>query len=109
MRITVPTLPNYIINAATTTPQISAELATERIAAFVANGNVAVLTGAGVSVDSGIRAYRGKDGLYMNPNYKYVFKLLAMDLHSNSVVGLFSYALHDYIGGSFGLNSCAVP
>ncbi|EKD00749.1 hypothetical protein A1Q2_04941 [Trichosporon asahii var. asahii CBS 8904] len=28
-----------------------------------------IVTGAGVSVDSGIRAYRGKEGAYMNPNY----------------------------------------
>jgi hypothetical protein len=31
-----------------------------------------VLTGAGVSVDSGVKAYRGKDGRYMNPDYKCV-------------------------------------
>lgn len=29
-----------------------------------------IVTGAGVSVDSGIRAYRGKEGAYMNPNYQ---------------------------------------
>lgn len=28
-----------------------------------------LITGAGVSVDSGIRAYRGKEGHYSNPNY----------------------------------------
>ncbi|KAH8115594.1 hypothetical protein DFH11DRAFT_1295238 [Phellopilus nigrolimitatus] len=33
--------------------------AVERISAFLSPGNAAVLTGAGVSVDSGIRAYRG--------------------------------------------------
>lgn len=31
-----------------------------------------LITGAGVSVDSGIRAYRGKEGHYSNPNYKWV-------------------------------------
>jgi NAD-dependent deacetylase sirtuin 4 len=44
--------------------------AIERVARFLAPGNVTVLTGAGVSVDSGIRAYRGRDGRYLNPNYK---------------------------------------
>lgn len=29
-----------------------------------------IVTGAGVSVESGIRAYRGKEGAYMNPNYQ---------------------------------------
>ncbi|CAG7847483.1 NAD-dependent protein deacylase SIR4 {ECO:0000255/HAMAP-Rule:MF_03161} {ECO:0000255/HAMAP-Rule:MF_03161}; AltName: Full=Regulatory protein SIR2 homolog 4 {ECO:0000255/HAMAP-Rule:MF_03161}; Flags: Precursor [Serendipita indica DSM 11827] len=37
---------------------------------FLSGGPATVLTGAGVSVDSGIRAYRGKDGRYMNPNYQ---------------------------------------
>lgn len=31
---------------------------------FLANGQTLVLTGAGVSVDSGIRSYRGKEGSY---------------------------------------------
>jgi hypothetical protein len=33
-------------------------------------GETLVLSGAGVSVDSGIRAYRGKEGHYSNPNYQ---------------------------------------
>ena len=35
-------------------------------------GKTVILTGAGVSVESGIRAYRGEDGTYSNPNYKSV-------------------------------------
>lgn len=70
MRISVPTIPTSIISTATSSKTISPSAATERIAAFLAPGNVAVITGAGVSVDSGIRAYRGAKGRYLNPNYK---------------------------------------
>jgi hypothetical protein len=72
MRITVPGIPQAILSAAsaTATPRISRTEAIESLATFLEPGNVAVLTGAGVSVDSGIRAYRGHDGRYMNPNYK---------------------------------------
>ncbi|KAI1791792.1 hypothetical protein LXA43DRAFT_1009145 [Ganoderma leucocontextum] len=34
-------------------------LAIERISTFLSNGKTAVIPGAGVSVDSGIRTYRG--------------------------------------------------
>lgn len=74
MRITVPTIPKALLSSCTSSPQVTPAEAVERIAAFLAPGNVTVLSGAGVSVDSGIRAYRGKDGRYMNPNYKCVFK-----------------------------------
>jgi len=70
MRIRVPDIPHTILSASFPLPQISSAEAIDRIAAFLGLGNVAVLTGAGVSVDSGIRAYRGRDGRYMNPNYK---------------------------------------
>jgi len=43
----------------------------QRLVEFLgASTGTAVLTGAGVSVDSGIRAYRGSRGRYINPNYK---------------------------------------
>ncbi|EGN96840.1 hypothetical protein SERLA73DRAFT_58639 [Serpula lacrymans var. lacrymans S7.3] len=67
MRISIPTIPHMV--SASNAQIISPAAAVERIANFLAPGNVTVLTGAGVSVDSGIRAYRGKDGRYMNPNY----------------------------------------
>lgn len=72
MRVSVPTIPTALIRSATATQTISPAAAVERIAAFLAPGNAAVVTGAGVSVDSGIRAYRGDKGRYLNPNYKYV-------------------------------------
>ncbi|KAI5995551.1 DHS-like NAD/FAD-binding domain-containing protein [Pisolithus albus] len=68
MRVSVPTIP-HVLTTASNAP-ISQAVAVERIAQFLSPGNVALLTGAGVSVDSGIRAYRGKDGRYMNPNYQ---------------------------------------
>ena len=47
--------------------------AVDKLAGFLAQqGPTALLTGAGVSVDSGIRPYRGQDGRYMNPNYQSV-------------------------------------
>ena len=69
MRISVPGLP--LIAASTpSAKRIPPSEAVHRLADFLAKGNVTVITGAGVSVDSGIRAYRGPDGRYMNPNYR---------------------------------------
>ena len=72
MRISVPTIPQAVLSTANSAKTISQSAAVERIAAFLAPGNVATITGAGVSVDSGIRAYRGAKGIYLNPNYKSV-------------------------------------
>ena len=83
MRISIPTIPESLLAssssliaagtgkaaARTILPEEVTE-ASERIARFLSPGNVVLLTGAGVSVDSGIRAYRGRDGRYMNPGYK---------------------------------------
>lgn len=77
MRVSVPNIPEAILksaNAAQTRAILPAE-AVDRIASFLSPGNAAVVTGAGVSVDSGIRAYRGSKGRYLNPNYKYVSNL----------------------------------
>lgn len=72
MKISVPNIPLGNLHI---TPAISKTAAVERLAEFLAPGNVLVITGAGVSVDSGIRAYRGKDGTYTNPNYKCVLPM----------------------------------
>jgi hypothetical protein len=71
MRISIP---NVIIpHASTVQPVISTSKATERLLEFLSpSTGIAVLTGAGVSIDSGIRAYRGEHGRYLNPNYKSV-------------------------------------
>ncbi|KAF5350219.1 hypothetical protein D9758_007780 [Tetrapyrgos nigripes] len=69
MRVSVPNIPASFLSR-TTTPQVSVTEAVDKLSAFLSSGNVTLLTGAGVSVDSGIRAYRGQDGRYTNPNYK---------------------------------------
>src|ERR1700733_6418746 len=67
MRISIPSI--TLDPLVKILPLLPREAAIERIAEFLSRGNVSVLTGAGVSVDSGIRAYRGRNGLYLNPNY----------------------------------------
>ena len=73
MRVSVPHLPAALLGRAPV-PFVPKDVAVERIANFLRPGNAAVLTGAGVSVDSGIKAYRGKDGRYMNPDYRYAHR-----------------------------------
>ncbi|KAJ7130645.1 DHS-like NAD/FAD-binding domain-containing protein [Mycena epipterygia] len=90
MRISVPTIP--LLSTRPPAPQRSVQEAVERVANFIVPGNVAILTGAGVSVDSGIRAYRGHDGRYMNPNYKPLFYHQLMD---ESEAG---HAFRSYLG-----------
>lgn len=72
MRVSVPTIPQSLL-ANPLAKQISATEAIERVSTFLSPGNVTLITGAGVSVDSGVRAYRGHNGRYLNPNYKLVF------------------------------------
>ena len=78
MRITVPTIPQYLLTSSpsSTASKLTREAAVDRVATFLSGGNATIVTGAGVSVDSGIRAYRGKDGRYMNLNYKCVFEIM---------------------------------
>lgn len=71
MRVSVPTIPDAVFRTANAgNAQITPAVAASRVADFLAKGKTAVITGAGVSVDSGIRAYRGSSGRYLNPNYK---------------------------------------
>jgi hypothetical protein len=69
VKISIPTLPKLMNNLASL-PLVSIPEAAEILELFLRKRSTTVLTGAGVSVDSGIRAYRGKDGRYMNPNYQ---------------------------------------
>ncbi|KAH7915278.1 DHS-like NAD/FAD-binding domain-containing protein [Hygrophoropsis aurantiaca] len=96
MRVSLPTIPHVITASGTQT--ISPAVAVERIASFLAPGNVALLTGAGVSVDSGIRAYRGKDGRYMNPNYKPIFYHELIDESEKGFAFRQRYWLRSYLG-----------
>ncbi|KAF9454292.1 DHS-like NAD/FAD-binding domain-containing protein [Macrolepiota fuliginosa MF-IS2] len=98
MRISVPGIPQAILSAVSSAPQVSRSEAVERIAAFIKPGNVAVLTGAGVSVDSGIRAYRGHDGRYMNPNYKPILYHELIDKTAKGHAFRQRYWLRSYLG-----------
>jgi NAD+-dependent protein deacetylase sirtuin 4 len=72
MRFSVPNIPPAILSTAVhrNAQNVSPSEAVQRISSFLSTGRAAVLTGAGVSVDSGVKAYRGKDGRYTNPDYK---------------------------------------
>jgi NAD-dependent deacetylase sirtuin 4 len=73
VRISIPGLPpapkNLTPSALTLLPP---RQAAAHLSQFLAEGKgkTVLITGAGVSVDSGIRAYRGAEGSYSNPNYK---------------------------------------
>jgi NAD-dependent deacetylase sirtuin 4 len=75
VRISIPTIKahpsDFLPSALTLLP---VKEAAQHLSEFLqaGKGETLVLTGAGVSVDSGIRAYRGKEGHYSNPNYTYV-------------------------------------
>ncbi|CAL1714214.1 unnamed protein product [Somion occarium] len=98
VRLSVPTIPQAILSSATSSKTISPAAAVERIAEFLAPGNVAVITGAGVSVDSGIRAYRGEKGIYLNPNYKPIFYHELMDESPKGFGFRQRYWLRGYLG-----------
>lgn len=73
VRISIPNINITSPGAGACTPTTK-PAAIDKLVTFLARkGPTALLTGAGVSVDSGIRPYRGQDGRYMNPNYQSVF------------------------------------
>ena len=63
MRISIPSIPEQ---TARTIVAYTERQASERVAEFLssASGRALVMTGAGVSVDSGIAPYRGENGHY---------------------------------------------
>ncbi|KAJ7255492.1 DHS-like NAD/FAD-binding domain-containing protein [Mycena haematopus] len=96
MRISVPSIP--LLSTRHPAPARSLQEAIERVATFLLPGNATILTGAGVSVDSGIRAYRGNDGRYMNPNYKPLFYHQLMDESDAGHAFRQRYWLRSYLG-----------
>jgi hypothetical protein len=74
VRISIPNLPNRPIRPPSGLSLLSTKEQGAHLGRFLeaGKGRTLVITGAGVSVDSGIRAYRGKEGSYSNPNYKCV-------------------------------------
>jgi hypothetical protein len=73
VRISIPTLPSLPPLPPSALTQLPAKAAASHLATFLekGKGKTVMLSGAGLSVDSGIRAYRGEDGTYSNPNYKW--------------------------------------
>jgi len=57
-----------------------------------------LITGAGVSVDSGVRAYRGHNGRYLNPNYKPIFYHELTDETKKGHAFRQRYWLRSYLG-----------
>ncbi|KAI0339621.1 DHS-like NAD/FAD-binding domain-containing protein [Trametopsis cervina] len=98
MRISVPSIPKTVLSATSPARTITPSAAIERIAAFLSPGNVACITGAGVSVDSGIRAYRGENGRYLNPNYKPIFYQEVVDETEKGFAFRQRYWLRSYLG-----------
>ncbi|WWC64846.1 uncharacterized protein I303_107460 [Kwoniella dejecticola CBS 10117] len=72
VKISIPTLPKAPLLPRSGLSILPIPEAASYLARFLENGKgqTVMLTGAGVSVDSGIRAYRGEKGTYSNPNYK---------------------------------------
>ncbi|KAG2157681.1 DHS-like NAD/FAD-binding domain-containing protein [Suillus bovinus] len=95
MRVSVPTI---ISSSGAPKQTISPAAAVGRIAEFLAPGKATLITGAGVSVASGIRAYRGKDGRYMNPNYQPIFYHELADQSEKGFAFRQRYWLRSYLG-----------
>ncbi|WVQ83676.1 hypothetical protein IAT38_005819 [Cryptococcus sp. DSM 104549] len=72
VRVSIPTLPPAPLVPPSALTLLPPPLAASHLGRFLeqGKGKTLILTGAGVSVDSGIRAYRGKEGTYSNPNYQ---------------------------------------
>ncbi|KAL7280418.1 hypothetical protein ACG7TL_005346 [Trametes sanguinea] len=100
MRVSVPTIPDSVLRNAQQTVKVTPAYAIERISRFLGHGSgkTAVLTGAGVSVDSGIRAYRGHRGSYLNPNYKPIFYHELMEPTAKGAGFRQRYWLRSYLG-----------
>lgn len=72
VRISIPNLPIRPAGPPNALTRLPLADQAKHLGEFLAEGRgqTLVITGAGVSVDSGIRAYRGKEGSYSNPNYQ---------------------------------------
>lgn len=75
VRISIPTLPKRAATPPSALTLLPVREAGKHLGEFIkgGNGQTLIITGAGVSVDSGIRAYRGSEGSYSNPNYQPIF------------------------------------
>ncbi|CAK9787414.1 DHS-like NAD/FAD-binding domain-containing protein [Cutaneotrichosporon oleaginosum] len=75
VRLSIPSIPVRPPRPPSALDLLPLPAAGEHLASFLerGKGRTLAITGAGVSVDSGIRAYRGEEGRYLNPNYSPIF------------------------------------
>ncbi|KAH0445959.1 hypothetical protein IEQ34_025207 [Dendrobium chrysotoxum] len=76
MRISIPSIPDSVSQNARNQISYSLQSATDLVSSVLQRyrGKTLVMTGAGVSVDSGIAPYRGKDGHYtVHKSYRPIF------------------------------------
>lgn len=98
MRISIPSIPEQATRA---TIEYSLENASNMIAEFLsaAKGKALVMTGAGVSVDSGIAPYRGQNGHYtVHKTYRPIFYHEFIDPSEKGHLARQRYFSRSYLG-----------
>lgn len=97
MRISIPSVPEQ---AARSTIQHSVEQGAKLVADFLsaANGRALIMTGAGVSVDSGIAPYRGENGRYLNQTFRPIFYHEFTDTTEKGHIARQRYFSRSYLG-----------
>ncbi len=98
MRISIPSIPEQ---ATRSTIEYSLETATNIVADFLstAKGKALIMTGAGVSVDSGIAPYRGENGHYtVHKTYRPIFYHEFIDPSEKGHLARQRYYSRSYLG-----------
>ena len=98
MRISIPSIPEQ---ATRTTMEYSLENGAKMVAEFLsaAKGKAVIMTGAGVSVDSGIAPYRGENGHYtVHRSYRPIFYHEFIDPSEKGHLARQRYFSRSYLG-----------
>lgn len=98
MRISIPSIPEQATRA---TIEYSLDNATSIISSFLssARGKALIMTGAGVSVDSGIAPYRGENGHYtVHKTYRPIFYHEFVDPSEKGHLARQRYFSRSYLG-----------
>ena len=98
MRISIPSIPEQATRA---TIEYSLENAANMVAELLssAKGKALIMSGAGLSVDSGISAYRGKEGVYSrNKAYRPIFYHEFIDESEKGHLARQRYFSRSYLG-----------
>ncbi|TKY86490.1 hypothetical protein EX895_004639 [Sporisorium graminicola] len=98
MRISIPSIPEQATRA---TIEYSLENASRMVAEFLstAKGKALIMTGAGVSVDSGIAPYRGENGHYtVHKTYRPIFYHEFIDDSEKGHLARQRYFSRSYLG-----------